>query len=163
MLAGLGLTTLGLLLFTRLGVASTFVSGVLPAEIVTSLGLALTFVPMSSSALLGIDAGDAGVASALVNATQQVGGSLGIALLNTVAASAAAGYLAAHARGLGARAVAQVIPVATVHGYTRAFEVSTAMIVVAFVLTAALLRGSQRGAEAQPLPEPAVQMASEAA
>jgi hypothetical protein len=53
--------------------------------------------------------------------------------------------------------------VATVHGYTRAFEVSTAMIVVAFVLTAALLRGSQRGAEAQPLPEPAVQMASEAA
>jgi EmrB/QacA subfamily drug resistance transporter len=163
MMAGLGLTTVGLLLFTRLGVASTFVSGVLPAEIVTSLGLALTFVPMSSSALLGVGEGDAGVASALVNATQQVGGSLGIALLNTVAASAAAGYLAAHARGLGARAASRVIPVATVHGYTRAFEVSTAMIVVAFVLTATLLRGSHGGAEAQSLPEPAARMASEAA
>jgi hypothetical protein len=84
------------------------------------------------------------VASALVNATQQVGGSLGIALLNTVASSAAAGYLAAHARGLGRAATERVLPMATVHGYTRAFEVSTMMVVVALVLTAALLRRAPR-------------------
>jgi predicted MFS family arabinose efflux permease len=144
MLTGLVLTTAGLLLFTRLGITSTFVSSVLPAEIVISLGLALAFVPMNSTALIGIRQHDAGVASALVNATQQVGGSLGIALLNTVASSAAAGYLAAHARGLGRAATERVLPIATVHGYTRAFEVSTVMVVVALVLTAALLRRAPR-------------------
>jgi predicted MFS family arabinose efflux permease len=163
MLAGLALTTAGLLLFTRLAVASTFVSGVLPAEIVTSLGMALTFVPMSSTALLGIDQADAGVASALVNATQQVGGSLGIALLNTVASSAAAGYLAVHARSLGAAAASRLVPAATVHGYTRAFEVSTVMIVIAFVLTAALLRGTPRGAQMEPVAGLATEVTSEAA
>jgi len=163
MLSGLALTTAGLLLFTRLGVASTFVSGVLPAEIVMSLGLALTFVPMSSTALIGIDRRDAGVASALVNATQQVGGSLGIALLNTVASSAAAGYLAAHAGGLGSAAAASVVPAATVHGYTTAFDVSTVMVVVAFVLTATLLRGSRRAAQSEALPELGAEMADAAA
>jgi len=163
MLSGLALTTAGLLLFTRLGVASTFVSGVLPAEIVMSLGLALTFVPMSSTALIGIDRRDAGVASALVNATQQVGGSLGIALLNTVASSAAAGYLVAHAGGLGSAAAASVVPAATVHGYTTAFDVSTVMVVVAFVLTATLLRGSRRAAQTEALPELGAEMADAAA
>jgi EmrB/QacA subfamily drug resistance transporter len=163
MLAGLALTTGGLLLFTRLAVASTFVSGVLPAEIVTSLGMALTFVPMSSTALLGVDEADAGVASALVNATQQVGGSLGIALLNTVASSVAAGYMALHARGLGAAAASRLIPVATVHGYTRAFEVSAVMIVIAFVLTAALLRGTPREAQMEPVARLANEATSEAA
>jgi EmrB/QacA subfamily drug resistance transporter len=163
MLSGLGLTTVGLVLFTHLGVASTFASGVLPAEIVVSLGLAMTFVPMSSTALLGIEEGDAGVASALVNATQQVGGSLGIALLNTVAGSAAAGYLAAHTRGLGARALTRVVPVATVHGYTTGFQVSTVMIVAAFVLTAVLLRGGQRGAAAEPIGTQVAELAAEAA
>jgi EmrB/QacA subfamily drug resistance transporter len=163
MLSGLALTTAGLLLFTRLGVASTFASGVLPAEIVMSLGLALTFVPMSSTALIGIDRRDAGVASALVNATQQVGGSLGIALLNTVASSAAAGYLAAHAGGVGSAAAASVVPAATVHGYTTAFDVSTVMVVVAFVLTATLLRGSRRAAQTEALPELGAEMADAAA
>ena len=62
----------------------------LPAEIVVSFGLGLVFVPLSSTALIGVAPHDAGVASALVNATQQVGGSLGTALLNTIAASATA-------------------------------------------------------------------------
>jgi EmrB/QacA subfamily drug resistance transporter len=163
MLAGLALTTAGLLLFTRLAVASTFVSGVLPAEIVTRLGMAVTFVPLSSTALLGIDQADAGVASALVNATQQVGGSLGIALLNTVASSAAAGYLAVHARSLGAAAASRLVPVATVHGYTRAFEVSTVMIVIAFVLTAALLRGTPREAQMEPVAGLTTEVTPEAA
>jgi len=151
MLTGLGLTTVGLVLFTRLGVTSPFVSGVLPAELVTSLGLALTFVPMANTALVGIDTNDAGLASALVSATQQVGGSMGIALLNTVAASAAAGYLGSHAAHLGRAAAAVVAPVATVHGYTSAFEVSTAMVAAAFVITAVLLRGIPRGARPERL------------
>jgi predicted MFS family arabinose efflux permease len=144
MLGGLALATGGLIMFSRLSVGSTFVSGVLPAEMVMSFGLAMTFVPMSSTALAGIGPRDAGIASALNNATQQVGGSLGIALLNTVASSAAASYLAVHARGLGAAATDRLLPVAAVHGYVRGFEVSAAMVMAAFALTAGLLRAPRR-------------------
>ena len=96
MVVGLTLATAGLLWFTQLGVHSSYVAGVLPPEIIVSFGMGMTFVPMSSTALIGVDHKDAGVASALVNATQQVGGALGTALLNTVAATATASYLASH-------------------------------------------------------------------
>ncbi len=150
MLSGLSLSTIGLLMFARISVTSSFVSGVLPAELVLSLGLALAFVPMSSTSLVGVARRDAGVASALVNATQQVGGSLGIALLNTVASSASASYLSAHTRGLSARAAARVVPYAAVHGDVRAFEVSTAMVVVALVVAGLLLSRSTGVAGAEP-------------
>ncbi|HVU91698.1 MAG TPA: MFS transporter, partial [Jatrophihabitans sp.] len=89
----------GMAWFTQIKVDSTFVSTVLPAEIVMSLGVGVTFVALSSTALIGVDARDAGVASALVNTTQQIGGSLGTALLNTIAASATAHYQTAHGAG----------------------------------------------------------------
>jgi EmrB/QacA subfamily drug resistance transporter len=157
MLGGLSLSVVGLVMFSRISVTSSFAAGVLPAELVMSLGLALAFVPMNSTALVGISPHDAGVASALVNTTQQVGGSLGIALLNTVAASASAGYLAAHARGLSARAAGRLVPFAAVHGDVRAFEVSAMMIVVAFVCAAMLLsrRGPIREAQELAVLEPA--------
>ena len=101
MVTGLFLAAGGLVWFTGLGVHSSYVVHVLPPELLVSIGMGLAFVPMSSTALIGVDLGDAGVASALVNATQQVGGSLGTALLNTVAASAAADYLVAHLRAAG--------------------------------------------------------------
>jgi hypothetical protein len=69
-----------------------------------SLGVGFAFVALSSTALSGISARDAGVASALVNTTQQVGGSLGTALLNTIAASVTASYIAAHGAGAAAPA-----------------------------------------------------------
>jgi len=103
-------------------VDSSFLAGILPAEMIA-----------------GVGGRDAGVASALNNATQQVGGSLGIALLNTVASSAAASYLAAHARGLAGAAVLRLVPAASVHVYVSGFEVSAAMVAAAFVLTAVLL------------------------
>jgi predicted MFS family arabinose efflux permease len=83
----------GLLLFTRVGPETGFAGHFLPAELVNSLGFGLAFVPLTSAALVGVDPADAGVASGLVNAAQQVGNSLGAALLNTIAATAAANYL----------------------------------------------------------------------
>ena len=105
MMTGLALAAGGLVWFTRLGIDSTYLGLVLPAEVMVSLGMGMTFVPMSSTALVGVDPQDAGVASALVNTTQQVGGSLGTALLNTLAATAATTYLATHGaqRGGGPR------------------------------------------------------------
>lgn len=102
---GMVMGTAGLFWLTRLDSSSTWVSGVLPSEIVMSVGLGLVFVPLSSAALFGIAPRDAGVASAMLNTTQQVGGALGVALLNTLYASALTSYLTLHRPGpAGARA-----------------------------------------------------------
>ncbi len=146
MVTGLLMGTGGLLWFTQLTATSSFVAHALGAEILTSLGMGLAFVPMSSTALVGVDPSDAGVASALVNTTQQVGSSLGTALLNTLAASAAASYLVAHIAQPGARQAAAV------HGYTTGFTVSAVLLGIAAVSTAWLVRASR--ADVEPAAEP---------
>jgi EmrB/QacA subfamily drug resistance transporter len=137
MVSGLTLATLGLIWFTRLGVDSTYVAHVLGAEILTSIGMGLAFVPMSSTALIGVHEEHAGVASALVNATQQIGGALGTAFLNTVAASAAAAFIATRINSTS------VVRAAAVHGYTTAFEISALLLASAAVVSG-LMIGSKR-------------------
>jgi EmrB/QacA subfamily drug resistance transporter len=144
MMVGLSLAAGGLVWFTRLGLDTTYLGLVLPAEVMVSLGMGMTFVPMSSTALVGVDPQDAGVASALVNTTQQVGGSLGTALLNTLAATAATTYLATHARS------AVAAQTAAVHGYTTAFTVSAVLLAAAAVVAGALVRASRHQAQAEP-------------
>lgn len=135
MAVGLAAATVGVFALTTIAVHGDYLGRVLPAEIAISLGMGLVFVPLSSTALIGVGEHDAGVASALVNTTQQVGGSLGTALLNTVAASATTTYLAAH-RALGPAHAA-------VHGYTVAFVVSGVMMAVGLVSTVLLVRASR--------------------
>lgn len=134
---GLLLAAIGLAWFTQIGVHTSYVAHVLPAEIVVSVGLGFAFVPFSSTALIGVAPHDAGVASALVNATQQVGGSLGTALLNTVAASATASYITAH------RAGATFTSLGLVHGYTTGFTCSAAVLLIAAIVAATLVRASR--------------------
>jgi hypothetical protein len=137
MVTGLILAAGGLLWFTQLGVDSSYVGHVLTPEILVSFGMGLTFVPMSSTALIGVDPKDAGVASALLNTTQQVGGALGTAFLNTIAAAAATTYLATRAK------TASIARVAAVHGYTTAFKVSALLIALAALVTATFIRTSR--------------------
>jgi hypothetical protein len=106
--------------------------------------MGMAFVPMSSSALIGVDPSDAGVASALVNTTQQVGSSLGTALLNTLAATATATYLAAHFGTSGAARAAAV------HGYTTGFTLSAVLLGLAALSTAILVRASRSEVESVP-------------
>ncbi|HEX6493162.1 MAG TPA: MFS transporter [Candidatus Dormibacteraeota bacterium] len=134
---GLLVAAIGMALFTQHAPGSTYLAHVLPAEILASLGLGVAFVPMSSAALVGVDPDDSGVASALVNTTQQVGGSLGLALLNTVAASSTASYAAAHGEAVRALATALV------HGYTTAFAISAGLLALAVLLTAGIVRASR--------------------
>ena len=136
MTGGLAMAALGLAWFTQIGLHTSYLAHVLPAEIVVSVGLGFVFVPFSSTALIGVAPPDAGVASALVNATQQVGGSLGTALLNTVYASAAASYLVSHH---GSTAAAS----APVHGYVTGFVLSAGIMVAAMVLSAVLIGASR--------------------
>ncbi|HVA53065.1 MAG TPA: MFS transporter [Acidimicrobiales bacterium] len=133
LLTGLSLATLGLLWFSRLTPSSSFVTHVLAGEILVSIGMGITFVPMNSTSLFGVDEENAGVASALVNTTQQVGGALGTALLNTIAASATVTYLALRVHN------ASTLRAGTVHGYTTAFEVSAALVAMAAVVAGLLI------------------------
>ncbi|MEY2457294.1 MAG: hypothetical protein QOK06_2388, partial [Acidimicrobiaceae bacterium] len=96
MLVGLAMATIGLATFTTITDTSSWAARVLPGELLMSVGLALVLVPLSSLALTGVNDDDAGVASAVLNSTQQIGGSLGTSLLNTLYASAVSSYVATH-------------------------------------------------------------------
>ena len=131
---GLLMATGGLVLFSTLDVHSAYVSTVLPAEVIVSLGMGLSFVAMSSTALLGVSDEDAGVASALVNSTQQTGGSMGAALINTIATSATVSYVAAHGHS------AEALTAGAIHGYTTAFTFSAIVLAAAAVAAFGLIR-----------------------
>jgi EmrB/QacA subfamily drug resistance transporter len=125
MAGGLLMAAVGLVIFSTLDPHSAYVSTVLPAEVVASIGMGLAFVSLSSTALVGVRPEDAGVASALVNSTQQTGGSLGAALINTIATTATTSYIAAHGRSSAA------LTAGAIHGFTTAFTFSAIVLGVA--------------------------------
>jgi EmrB/QacA subfamily drug resistance transporter len=131
---GLLMATAGLFLFSTIDVHSAYVSTVLPAEVIVSLGMGMAFVTMSSTALIGVHPEDAGVASALVNATQQTGGTMGAALINTIATTATASYVASHGESPTSLAAGAI------HGYTSAFTFSAVVLGAAAVAVFALVR-----------------------
>lgn len=134
MVAGSVLAAVGMLVLTQIDVDTSFLTHLLPAQVILGLGLGFTFVPLSSLALVGVPEHDAGAASATLNATQQIGGSLGTALLNTFYTSAVAAYLV----GRAPNPVNQVE--ALVHGYRVAFAWGAALIVLAGLATLVLVK-----------------------
>jgi MFS family permease len=130
MLAGAG----GLVvLATQLGLQTSYPGQILPALLLTGAGLGIVFGCAMNTATYGANRADAGVASAMVNTNQQVGGSIGTALLNTIAASALSSYLLAH--GHAPLAVAG----AAVHSYVVAFWVSAGILACAAVVCGLVL------------------------
>ena len=116
---GLAMAVVGMLLLTQIGPDTPYWQLVLPAEILMSIGLAAVFIPASSVALIGVGHHDAGVASAVLNTSQQIGGSLGTALLNTLFAAAVTGYLTDNARN--PEDAQRLVPDALINGYQVAF------------------------------------------
>ena len=134
MVPGLTAGAVGLFWLSHLQPDSGYVAHVLPAMILISLGMAFTFIPVSTTALHGIGHEDAGVGSALINTSQQVGGAVGTALLNTVAVASTTAYLAANgAVGQAAKAAALT------EGYTRAFLFGSGFLILAAIITATRL------------------------
>ncbi|MFF7728557.1 DHA2 family efflux MFS transporter permease subunit [Streptomyces sp. NPDC008001] len=128
MVPGTILAASGLFLLTFLPVESAYVSHVLPAELLLGLGMGLIFMPVMATATSGVAPHDSGVTSATVNTSQQIGGSIGTALLNTIATSSGAAYVAAHLKAAAATAAASggtltpavragVIKTGVVHGF----------------------------------------------
>jgi EmrB/QacA subfamily drug resistance transporter len=126
---------------TQISVTSSYAGSVLPALLAMGLGFGMIFAPAINTATAGVSRQDSGVASALVNTMQQVGGSIGTAALSTVALTATAGYLAVHHTGSLAPAAAAV------HGYSIAFTVSAALFAFGALVALALLPSRRRLAE----------------
>ncbi|OBA75432.1 Puromycin resistance protein pur8 [Mycobacterium sp. 1554424.7] len=127
----------GMFWLAQLDLHSTYAGGVLGPLFLLGVGTGLTFAPAIATATAGITGKDAGVASAMVNTTQQIGGAIGTAALSTIFASALTRYLTSHRPPSPA-----LRPAAAIHGYSVAFSVSCALFLAGAVVTALLLRGA---------------------
>jgi hypothetical protein len=144
----------GMAWLTRIGVHSGYLSALLGPFIVTGAGMGFLFASATNTGTFGVAPRDAGVASATINTGLQLGGSIGTALLNTIAASATAAYLASNLRS---RPTLQVVQLATIHGYTTVFWWCAGIFAVGAVICGALLR---RGPLTQPEAIPGRQLIS---
>ncbi|MPY58011.1 MFS transporter [Streptomyces spongiae] len=144
---GMALGAVGMVWLTRLGQDSTYAADVLPALLVTGIGLGLVMAPAMSLATSGVAADDAGVASASVNTMQQIGGSIGTALLNTLAASAATSYLE------GKDVTSKVVQAqAALESYSTAYWWSAAFFAAGALITLLLYRRGVPAVDADAAP-----------
>ncbi len=143
---GLLLGVAGLLLLSRLSLTTSYATGILPAILLIAIGMGFIFMSTTNVALHGVDAADSGVASAMVNTTQQIGGSLGTALLSTFAVSATVSYLAGHSTGGAPDKL--LLAAAQVHGYTIAFLWAAGFFAVATIASVLLINAGKHEAEA---------------
>ncbi len=154
---GMLLGTGGMAYLTQVTVTSGYASAVLPALLILGLGFGMIFAPAINTATFGVARQDSGVASALVNTMQQVGGSIGTSAVSTIALSATASYLITHHASPLAPAIAAT------HGYTVAFGVSAGLLGLGFILAIVLLPSKRRLAELRSAAATAAQAAAEPA
>ena len=133
-ITGMTLGFLSMLLFFRqLEPSSTYAADVLPGLVMLGIGMPCIFAPSFATATLGVDRQDAGVASAMVNTSQQVGGAVGTAVLSTIFTQAATSYRETH------EATATLAADAAVHGYTASFTFATVLFGIGIVIAAVVL------------------------
>jgi EmrB/QacA subfamily drug resistance transporter len=148
---GLVLIAVGLTLFTGVSADGGYATDVLVPSLVVAAGLGFAFVPLTIAAVAGVRDSDAGLASGLINTSQQVGGALGLAILSTIATARTDDAMQAAG---GARAA---LPAALTDGFQSAFAVGAGFAVVGLVLALALLRSDRPSAQArEPLGEEAL-------
>jgi EmrB/QacA subfamily drug resistance transporter len=146
-LIGIGLlaNAAGMAWLTRIGVHSGYASALLGPLVVTGFGSGLIFSAAANTGTFGVAPRDAGIASASAQTGQQLGGAIGTALLNTIAASAATSYLASHLRG---RPAPQLVHLALIHSYTTVFWSCAGIFAAGAVICGALLRRGPLSASA---------------
>jgi EmrB/QacA subfamily drug resistance transporter len=149
---GMVLGAAGMLYLTRLGVDSSYATAILPALVAIGAGLGLAMASAMNSATLGVDPADAGVASATVSASQQIGGSLGTALLSTIATSALTSYIT----GAHAHVSQALIAHAAVHADTTAFTWAAAIFAIGAVIAGSLFEPGTKALEVDPEMAPAM-------
>jgi EmrB/QacA subfamily drug resistance transporter len=145
---GMAFLTAGLVFFTQVSVHGSYLTDLLPGFLLVGVGIGFSFVPISIAALAGVQPAEAGLASGLINTSQQIGGALGIAALATIATSRTTDQIAAGA------AQSQAL----VDGFTAAFIVGTVIAAVGVVASLTLIRRDDL-AQA-PEAEPALDLAA---
>jgi EmrB/QacA subfamily drug resistance transporter len=141
---GMGMLTLGLLYFTQVSVDGSYWGDLFPGFLILGVGIPFAFVPITIAALAGTKPQEAGLASGLINTTQQIGGAVGIALLSTIAVSTTE-----DAVGQG-----PVTPVALTDGFVAAFWAGTAIAFVGVLVSVFLVRGRDLRPSEIPIGEP---------
>jgi EmrB/QacA subfamily drug resistance transporter len=141
-ITGMGVLAGAQFWLTHISVHGDYVGDLLGPLMLTGVGMGLLFSTSINTGTFGVPPRDAGVASASVNTGQQLGGSIGTSLLNTIAASATASYIAAHLAGLrpSPALARQVQAAGLVHGYTTVFWWGTGIFLVGGVVVGALMR-----------------------
>jgi len=130
LVTGMSLLTIGLLYFTQVSVDGSYLGDLLPGFLVISMGMAFAFVSVSIAALAGVPAKEAGIASGLINTSQQIGGALGIAVLSSVAV----------AHTTDATKAGDAVPQALTSGFQAAFWVGAGIALAGVVAALALIR-----------------------
>ncbi|MFF4486904.1 MFS transporter [Streptomyces sp. NPDC001544] len=154
MTPGMVLAAGGMLVLTRMTVHSDYTTEILPALLLMGLGMGLTFMPVFATATAGVAPQDSGVTSATVNTSQQVGGSIGTALLNTVATTSSTAYITAHLTSPARKAT--VVPAGIVHGYTVAIWWAAGIMLLAGLVAGLMVTAKAPGhgaPTAAPVPE----------
>jgi EmrB/QacA subfamily drug resistance transporter len=134
LLVGMGLVTVALLWFGQVPVRGSYVSDLLGPMVIAAVGLGFAFVPVTIGAMTGVSEDQSGLASGLINTSQQVGGALGLAVLGSIASSKTADLVAA------AKGAPTAIPNALTEGFQTAFMVGAVFSVIAIIATLLLIR-----------------------
>ncbi|MFF9486926.1 MFS transporter [Streptomyces sp. NPDC014676] len=146
---GFLVAALGMLFLTQLEIDTSYAGVLLPGMLLLGLGMGTAFMPAMSLATLGVEPRDSGVASAMVNTSQQVGGAIGTALLNTIAASATTSYVADHIGGATSRSQQQLVQLqGQVQGYTSAIWFAVGILVAAAAIALVLINAGKPGGTA---------------
>ena len=140
---GMGFIAVGLLWFSQVSVDGSFLSDVLGPSVLAAIGLGFSFVPVTIAAVSGVEEHEAGLASGLINTSQQVGGALGLAILSTIATSATNDAMAQ------AQGDPSALPGALTQGFHDAFLGGAVFAIAGVVLTLVLIRGSDSRAHVE--------------
>jgi len=149
LVSGMSFLTAGLIFFTQVSVGGSYVSDLLPGFLLIGIGIGFSFVPITIAALAGVQPAEAGLASGLINTSQQIGGALGIAALSTIATS----------RTDDAVSTGTGLPSALVDGFTGAFVAGAIIAGIGIVAALTLIRRDELE-QPQEVPEPAFDLAA---
>jgi EmrB/QacA subfamily drug resistance transporter len=149
LVTGMTMLTAGLVYFTQISVGGTYLGDLLPGFLLIGVGIGFSFVPISIAALAGVEAAEAGLASGLINTSQQIGGALGIAMLSTIATSQSA----------NAVATGSAVPEALVHGFSIAFLVGAVIAASGIGAALTLIRRDELQQVPAEVDEPVLEMA----
>lgn len=152
MVPGMVLAAAGMLVFTQLTAHSAYASQIMPGMILMGLGMGLTFMPVFATATAGVAPQDAGVTSATVNTSQQVGGSIGTSLLNTIATTSSTAYIAAHLHDPAQQAL--ITKEGIVHGYTVAIWWAVGIMLLAGLVAGLMVTAKPPSARPRAHPYP---------